>query len=196
MRHLRGRVPSGNGCCAAVAGFGSRALSRRWTRGRRIGRLVVGRSTKERLEGAHPRSRAGLAVPKRHSRWAWRRERDSNPRYGCPYTRFPSVRLQPLGHPSGTRIRAHYSPGSGADNSRSRPAQKIGHGGQATTQDQIGQGRRDCASHEEWRQALRAQPPGACGRDRFVVCIRPHVACPRPRRASPELTGSAASLLV
>ena len=32
--------------------------------------------------------------------WAkrWRRERDSNPRYGFPYTRFPSVRLQPLGH--------------------------------------------------------------------------------------------------
>ena len=28
----------------------------------------------------------------------WRREWDSNPRYGCPYTRFPSVRLQPLGH--------------------------------------------------------------------------------------------------
>ena len=28
----------------------------------------------------------------------WRRERDSNPRYGFPYTRFPSVRLQPLGH--------------------------------------------------------------------------------------------------
>ena len=32
--------------------------------------------------------------------WFWRREGDSNPRYGCPYTRFPSVRLQPLGHPS------------------------------------------------------------------------------------------------
>lgn len=31
----------------------------------------------------------------------WRRERDSNPRYGCPYTHFPGVRLQPLGHPSG-----------------------------------------------------------------------------------------------
>src|SRR5207237_4435598 len=30
----------------------------------------------------------------------WRRERDSNPRYGCPYTRSPGVRLQPLGHPS------------------------------------------------------------------------------------------------
>jgi hypothetical protein len=50
----------------------------------------------------------------------WRRERDSNPRYGCPYTRFPSVRLQPLGHPSGTRVCAHYSPGGEADNSRSR----------------------------------------------------------------------------
>lgn len=30
----------------------------------------------------------------------WRRERDSNPRYGFPYTHFPGVRLQPLGHPS------------------------------------------------------------------------------------------------
>jgi hypothetical protein len=30
----------------------------------------------------------------------WRREWDSNPRYSFPYTRFPSERLQPLGHPS------------------------------------------------------------------------------------------------
>ncbi|GGC80983.1 hypothetical protein GCM10010994_43750 [Chelatococcus reniformis] len=30
----------------------------------------------------------------------WRREGDSNPRYGFPYTHFPGVRLQPLGHPS------------------------------------------------------------------------------------------------
>ncbi len=30
----------------------------------------------------------------------WRREWDSNPRYGFPYTRFPSERHQPLGHPS------------------------------------------------------------------------------------------------
>ena len=29
---------------------------------------------------------------------AWRREWDSNPRYGFPHTRFPSVRLKPLGH--------------------------------------------------------------------------------------------------
>ena len=34
----------------------------------------------------------------------WRRERDSNPRYGFPYTHFPGVRLQPLGHPSTGRI--------------------------------------------------------------------------------------------
>src|SRR4029078_11438848 len=31
----------------------------------------------------------------------WRTGWDSNPRYGFPYTRFPSVRLQPLGHLSG-----------------------------------------------------------------------------------------------
>ena len=30
----------------------------------------------------------------------WRRRRDSNPRYGFPYARFPSVCLKPLGHPS------------------------------------------------------------------------------------------------
>ncbi len=35
----------------------------------------------------------------------WRREWDSNPRYGFPYTRFPSVRLQPLGHLSGAGCR-------------------------------------------------------------------------------------------
>jgi hypothetical protein len=29
----------------------------------------------------------------------WRRGWDSNPRYGLTYTRFPSVRLKPLGHP-------------------------------------------------------------------------------------------------
>jgi hypothetical protein len=34
----------------------------------------------------------------------WRRERDSNPRYGFPYTHFPGVRLQPLGHPSGNSL--------------------------------------------------------------------------------------------
>ncbi len=35
----------------------------------------------------------------------WRRGRDSNPRYGFPYTHFPGVRLRPLGHPSTPRRR-------------------------------------------------------------------------------------------
>src|SRR2546426_7966465 len=61
----------------------------------------------------------------RGERWRtmfWRREWDSNPRYGCPYTRFPSVRLQPLGHPSApndvrrpAEIRRHYSGGPVTD---------------------------------------------------------------------------------
>jgi hypothetical protein len=33
-----------------------------------------------------------------YSSKSWRREGDSNPRYGHPYTRFPSGRLKPLGH--------------------------------------------------------------------------------------------------
>src|SRR5262245_40371414 len=37
---------------------------------------------------------------KRDETEIWRREWDSNPRYGFPYTRFPSVRLQPLVHHS------------------------------------------------------------------------------------------------
>jgi hypothetical protein len=34
------------------------------------------------------------------SAWSDRRERDSNPRYGFPYSDFQDRRLQPLGHPS------------------------------------------------------------------------------------------------
>ena len=34
----------------------------------------------------------------------WRREWDSNPRYSFPHTRFPSVRLKPLGHLSGSSV--------------------------------------------------------------------------------------------
>ncbi len=40
----------------------------------------------------------------------WRRERDSNPRYGFPHTHFPGVRLQPLGHPSQIRLSSASSP--------------------------------------------------------------------------------------
>ena len=41
----------------------------------------------------------------------WRREWDSNPRYGFPYTRFPSERLQPLGHPSGGKTGRNIAAG-------------------------------------------------------------------------------------
>ena len=36
----------------------------------------------------------------------WRRERDSNPRYGFPHSGFQDRRLRPLGHPSSLRERA------------------------------------------------------------------------------------------
>src|SRR6185503_13129948 len=39
----------------------------------------------------------------------WRREWDSNPRYGFPHTRFPSVHLQPLGHLSARNVRERRS---------------------------------------------------------------------------------------
>ena len=52
----------------------------------------------------HRRAGPGLlashdpAAARAVARRAWRRGRDSNPRYGYPYTRFPSVLLRPLGH--------------------------------------------------------------------------------------------------
>jgi hypothetical protein len=55
-----------------------------------------------------------LASSEKAQRGRWRREWDSNPRYGFPYTRFPSVRLKPLGHPSGSAAdRAIYHRWSG-----------------------------------------------------------------------------------
>ena len=59
----------------------------------RIGRLCRGRGHSRRVGDRSMGSRLK----------EWRRERDSNPRYGFPYTRFPSVRLKPLGHLSGWR---------------------------------------------------------------------------------------------
>jgi hypothetical protein len=69
---------------AAIAAF-AKSWRREWARGDRDG----GRS---------------LSIAKNSNDFneLWRREWDSNPRYGFPYTRFPSVRLKPLGHPSGT----------------------------------------------------------------------------------------------
>src|SRR5205807_3025815 len=42
------------------------------------------------------------------ARRRWRREWDSNPRYGLTYTRFPSVRLKPLGHLSFNELLTCY----------------------------------------------------------------------------------------
>ncbi len=39
---------------------------------------------------------------------AWRRGRDSNPRYGCPYAAFRVRCFQPLSHPSGDRCVAPF----------------------------------------------------------------------------------------
>ena len=63
----------------------------------------VGLPTLLRSFGRHPspcQAPDGLPPEARQGE-GWRRERDSNPRYGFPYTHFPGVRLQPLGHPSG-----------------------------------------------------------------------------------------------
>jgi hypothetical protein len=73
------------------------------------------------LIGAKSRNLAGEFAKQKSQRRetgqilsSWRREWDSNPRYGFPYTRFPSVRLKPLGHPS-ARLRPQYSPARSSD---------------------------------------------------------------------------------
>src|SRR5216683_340781 len=55
--------------------------------------------TKYQKHGYFSTSSATMANKCEHR--VWRREWDSNPRYGFPHTRFPSVRLKPLGHLSG-----------------------------------------------------------------------------------------------
>ena len=71
-----------------------------------VSRVVVGEKRIE-IHGSNAALMAAALSPASHSAGEvpssmpeWRRERDSNPRYGYPHTRFPSVRLQPLGHPS------------------------------------------------------------------------------------------------
>ena len=43
---------------------------------------------------------AGLPRPQITENKRWRRERDSNPRYGFPYSGFQDRLFQPLTHPS------------------------------------------------------------------------------------------------
>jgi hypothetical protein len=42
----------------------------------------------------------------------WRRERDSNPRYGFPYSGFQDHRHRPLGHPSASRFWPEFARGT------------------------------------------------------------------------------------
>jgi hypothetical protein len=39
----------------------------------------------------------------------WRRERDSNPRYGFPYSGFQDRLFQPLTHPSATQAQSYLA---------------------------------------------------------------------------------------
>ena len=61
---------------------------------------IIGSKTEllKTLIAGQVRQLAAIGVPRGGLKW--RREGDSNPRYGFPYTHFPGVRLQPLGHPS------------------------------------------------------------------------------------------------
>src|SRR6188768_4480186 len=58
--------------------------------------------------------------PRRWGNFAldWRTGWDSNPRYGFPYTRFPSERLQPLGHLSVRMSWLHARPFSSVKHRR------------------------------------------------------------------------------
>src|ERR1700678_1712550 len=62
-------------------------------------------------EGTRRAAREYVKVERRRF---WRREWDSNPRWSCPHTRSPGVRLRPLGHPSGSLGEGDTS-GLGAD---------------------------------------------------------------------------------
>jgi hypothetical protein len=84
----------------------------------------------------------------------WRRERDSNPRYGFPYTRFPSVRLQPLGHPSGSS--RHYSGAPGQDKFAARWRRSLPMG-RAVDVGGRAPGRK--AAHRKWERELARPIP-------------------------------------
>ena len=73
---------------------------------RRTGSACEARCRPAHTRGRRPRSvgREAIPTPAARARNAraggWRRDRDSNPRYRCRYTRFPSAPVRPLRHPS------------------------------------------------------------------------------------------------
>ncbi len=110
---------------------------------------------------------------------AWRREWDSNPRYGFPYTRFPSVRLQPLGHPSGAPLSWREWRDFSSDYGKHLPNQcQAGRGFGHSTR------RADFASYLRMRLCFAAKP-ASWPRPRSLAsfAIRPHGE-ERPKGAS------------
>jgi hypothetical protein len=111
----------------------------------------------------------------------WRREWDSNPRYGFPYTRFPSVLLQPLGHLSALDPRG-FALGLSTRLlewlvSPEKPAR------QATFRSRDSQADRPLARQRNqqfsvivWRLSKPVTPPHT---------VRPRMSLPCPRRRSP-----------
>ena len=91
--------------------------SLRFCRARRPGVVGPGRSarcevrsTEWQVGGAKCK---GRRIGGKRTGRGWRRGWDSNPRYGYPYTRFPSVLLKPLGHLSTSHCRrrsSHFAP--------------------------------------------------------------------------------------
>jgi hypothetical protein len=95
----------------------------------------------------------------------WRREWDSNPRYGFPHTRFPSVRLKPLGHLSGgLLLKGQDGFGKGAGPCERKFPQRLDYKGQFLA---------DFLYNKAWRLEPDARP----GR-RFIVVVM------RTRRAA------------
>ena len=108
--------------------------------------------------------------------------RDSNPRYGYPYTRFPSERLQPLGHSSVARLMTvtrpivnmsaqHFAAGTrrGLHYQRSNEVS-------ARAIDQSGSGLRH---KDAWSRNLRRRPDWPHGRERAFRSFK--------RRRSPSI---------
>ncbi len=83
------RAPTRSGCSHPSLHFAKN------TKGRRPFGSTAFCEMAESFEGVMPEKSCVLWTPRSHG---WRRERDSNPRKACAFTRFPSVLLQPLGH--------------------------------------------------------------------------------------------------
>ena len=127
------------------------------------------------------------------SHFYWRRGRDSNPRYGFPYTHFPGVRLRPLGHPS-TRCVDQREAGAIASAAPRAQAVLAARAARAHRQRQVGFRAR--ARRERVRQvekilkvSVRAVRPHLIGRARRHVAHGPAIRL-QPTTAAMSLSPS------